>query len=1044
MSDKLLIDYNPTTDYTQTPYNVVGASTNLTLRTVTAHTDSDCKYVRKFGDAWLIKSVSAIADPVDVDMTYGVYALDGTLLGSRVGGGAFVAGATLATAQASYIKVTATGNCTVTATIAVTSDVEALTFVTPAEVLTNGMTINLYLSSTTSTYYDSALMYGGARHTPDGTDGLPYFTIQAGLTACDSYFPTCTVLDSAIYDEELTFDGGWTLQSALGQTPTITSGIGARTTREQSAQFNNINSSFFNATGSDTTGTGTWQNPWATFVYAMATSSKTYCIYGGSGASIMTENFLSTITKTINIETEYDKTLTIVSSNNATTTGIILTGNCVGITIKDICNSAYLLLIAGNNNVYDCTFWGGYSHVNLNGNSNVKRNIFNYSMGTASVMNDESKTAIIDKNIFISCYAGIFNYGLHSDTYTNNIFISCSYAGIWMTSQSVITNNNIIKNNVFYNCGNGIYVNQISSTLTISWTTQKNIFYGCTSGITIDKNATITHCDFYGNTAKYDGAGAMTSTSEITIDPLFIDSANNNFALKVTSPCYKTDGAEGDVGAIFGNVLVSASDVIINGFIIDGQEQYFNAIYKTGGTDYTGLLVKWCTIYDFNGTAIDDYSGSATTGTIQNCIIHDNGNGINLPWGATTIQQNIIYNNIVYGLYRNKQLGGNDHNVFFGNGTTGYYLPVTATGELITNSIFYANGAYGINSLVAIIVQNSCINDFVSTLVDYLTTGSGNITDNPLFVNENEGTEDFHIKTIARGYMFNSPCLNLADDGYSMGAYLETEEITGGGWKSYQLEHEPAKLNIESALIAGTSSISNYGSLFLRGRNYKMIFPLQWDTNTATTAKQGKKIRYFQSRIPTTKNELTRDECLFRIWFLPDTSLRTGTGSIVGSTFKITDSTADWVENEWVGFWVGVKHLEILSGTISATNKTLTKSGSGWTTDQWAGYYYRTAQRTYLILSNNANVLQLSDPNGYLTAGTADGFIEDYYKVTSNTETELTVFDTYSTIPTGSYQYYIAFVRVFVSSNSYNYQQPNYSIANFDWNAGYKITFEEE
>jgi hypothetical protein len=70
--------------------------------------------------------------------------------------------------------------------------------------------------------------------------------------------------------------------------------------------------------------------------------------------------------------------------------------------------------------------------------------------------------------------------------------------------------------------------------------------------------------------------------------------------------------------------------------------------------------------------------------------------------------------------------------------------------------------------------------------------------------------------------------------------------------------------------------------------------------------------------------------------------------------------------------------------------------------------------------------------------------IETYYKATGNDETEITILDPYSTLPTGSYAYYLAFVRCYVSSQVYRYTQPNYAINKETWKTGYQITFEEE
>lgn len=1051
MSDKIRLDYSNTTDYSAVGSNVVGASTSTTLRTVTTHDDTNCRYVRKFGDAYLIKQVTDIEDPVDADMKFWVYALDGTLLGSRVGGGAFVAGTTLSTAQASYLKVTATGACTMLTTVLIDTDVDTggIDFVCPAEVLTNGMSINLYLSSTTSTYYDEDLIYGGARHTPDGTEALPYFKIQTALDACDSYFPICTVLDSAIYDEEITIDGAWTLQSALGQTPTITCGIGARVTRDVQHDGNNLDTAYVSKLGNDSTGTGTWALPYLTISKAVTDiGTRTYINIKDSGTYI--ENLTVE-----NIEPIYGALPSLVGYSTGT-------GFIAGLTIDSIGFDYSIYSDTDNFKAHDNIIFtteaydpGGnvrLAGITVKGVIDVKRNIIkgtsSLATGTAGIQIALTSSGSVEKNIISNCLSGIVcllqidgDTGNNSTIIKNNTTYNCS-TGVGIGSTQIgSTATTQILNNTYFNCLNGISIG--SGSMTFSGTIKNCICWGSTgldgnADIRSSQNITVSYMNYLYKTVN------VTANNSITTDPLFIDTTENNFALKVTSGAYKTGDDTGDMGSSIGCVLISASDAIINGFIIDGQNKYNYGIYKTGSTDYTGLIVKWNDVINCLGVGIDDYGSVATNGTIINNDVNNNGNGVLLRQNTTSFDYNIIHNNIIYGVYSDNVMTSFNHNTIFSNGIAGLYIPLTSIYLRVKNSIFYGNGAYGINSLVYCAVKNSCINDYVSSLVDYLPSSNANITDNPLFVNENEGEEDFHLKSVARGYLFNSPCLNLADDGYDMGAYIETLTVTGGGWKTYQLDNEPASLNIETALKEGNTSISNFGDMFLRGRNFKMVFPMIWNPDSATTATQSKKIRYFQTLIPTIKNELKRLDTLFRIWFLPETHLETGTGTIDGTLKTILNNSASWVENEWNGFWVGVKHNTVTDGVINATTKQVTLSGAGWTTDEHAGRYFRVNQIPYLILSNTSTILQLSDPNSYLTSETASGFIETYYKVDSNTSNTLTVLDPLSTLPTGSYSYYFAFVRAYVSSQAYRYEQPNYSISNGTWKSGYTITFEEE
>ena len=236
-NELILLHYLHAIDYLEEDQNAIGATTSTTLRTLPTPT-GDIAYVRKFGLDYEITDVTDIEDPIDANMTFRVYALDGTLLGSRTGGGAFVDGSTVATAQGCYMEIEASGGAVVVlATITIDTDVDAggKTFVCAAETIQEGDTLTLYLSDTTSTYYDNNYMYGGARHTSvlNNAD-LPYFHPDTAIAACASANDDgVEVLDSAIYEMETTISlADFYIYASIGQTPTLTNGIGARVTRE--------------------------------------------------------------------------------------------------------------------------------------------------------------------------------------------------------------------------------------------------------------------------------------------------------------------------------------------------------------------------------------------------------------------------------------------------------------------------------------------------------------------------------------------------------------------------------------------------------------------------------------------------------------------------------------------------------------------------------------------------------------------------------------------------------------------------------------------
>ena len=298
MAEKLRFHLNKRTTYNVYDNNSVGATKTLTGRSIVADTGSNTKYIQKFGTPWLIKSVSSLPSSGSATMLYTVLSVDGDVLGSR-SNGSFMAGVTLSVAKQCYLQVTSTGSNTLPSSIAITSDLGSITFVTPAESVPSGAFVNLYLSANTCTYYDINLTVGGARYTADGSLGKPYFSITAGLAALGGGYTVLTVLDSSIYDEELTISGAYTIQAALGQAPTITSGIGARVTRSMQHDGNDIDTAYVSTKGNDSTGIGSYSNPYLGLGTALTNiGSRTYINIMDSGA-------YGSLSTTVNIEPCY-------------------------------------------------------------------------------------------------------------------------------------------------------------------------------------------------------------------------------------------------------------------------------------------------------------------------------------------------------------------------------------------------------------------------------------------------------------------------------------------------------------------------------------------------------------------------------------------------------------------------------------------------------------------------------------------------------------------------------------------------------------------
>lgn len=1076
LNEKILLHYNHVIVYTNEDLNVIGANTSSTLRTVTAHNDTNCKYVRKFGLPYEITEVTDIEDPVDTDLTITVKALDGTTLGSRVGGGAFSSGSTVATAQGCYIEATtgAGGTGTLLTDIDITTDVDVggKNFVLSGETIAISTTITFYLSATGSTYYDSNYMYGGGRHTPDGTEALPYFNITTALADLGGAFTIVTVLDSCTYDEELEIDGAYTLQSALGQTPTITSGIGARITREVSAQWNNLTACYFNSNGNDSTGLGTWQNPYKLPSTAITNRGSKSVIYGGININT---NYVYEISTTITIdggftfESDYNNILYLkkisnihiitLTDTNINIYGINIDSNYIGSSGIYCNNSMNTILNINDNTIFNIINTGDI-YIDIPSTYTLEINIYRNNLRSSTTAtaneiiycytNNGDLTANISKNICrsdnfvvpifgtgIYCYINAASAKTATILIENNIVYNRSY-GISSFAQ---LGSIIIRNNIIYAINDsGIYISNLGATNTIS----KNIIRYCGYGHYYDGGGaplTITYISNYDNTNN--GFNITLGTGCITTEQKFISIINYNFGLSSNSPCLKTDGAEGDIGAILRTILISSDDVVINGFNIDGQNQYNNAIVKTGASDYTGLQVKWCSIYDYQGIAIDDYSGTDTTTTISNCDISYNGNGIKFTRGGNTVEESLIYSNSVYGIHCDYTVNIFNHNVFYLN-HYGLYLENNSSGITLKNSIISGNSLYGVYSEVNIIIIYCCITDAINSYVNI--SDSTNFSDNPLFINTNQGEEDFHIKTKELGYLINSACKLSADDGYDVGAYLVDYGFDSEKWEKFQLYNNPFSLDPDYVLKGRIDYDDAVGSMDKYGKGHRLTFPLIWEDNDDQTEEQIDILRYISSLVKTTENGLTENETDIRLHLLPSQKLYTGTDGVISATAKtLYNSGLSLVPNKYKGWHVGIKFEEGTSLVIDSSLKTATDGTKTWTVDEWEGYYLYRNYNYYLIKSNTATALTLSDVDDTLVNETIATYsLEKYFKILSHNKNTFYLRDDNSELIDGTYDYYIDFIVCKVDNNNFKPKMEGYYWQRQESKTGFQLLLEEK
>ena len=160
------------------------------------------------------------------------------------------------------------------------------------------------------------------------------------------------------------------------------------------------------------------------------------------------------------------------------------------------------------------------------------------------------------------------------------------------------------------------------------------------------------------------------------------------------------------------------------------------------GTIRGGHTMINCRIHDNVSHGIEETVG-APKGGYFGCIIYDNG--------GDGIQVNNTLENITF-------MG----NVFFGNAGDGLELRADSRFVTVLNNIFRSNGGYGIftntatNGIFAFADFN-CFSNNTSGAIDInggTPPGDDNVTADPLFTSETDGSEDFTLQT-------GSPCLDV-------------------------------------------------------------------------------------------------------------------------------------------------------------------------------------------------------------------------------------------------------------------------------------------
>ncbi|MHC4476283.1 MAG: DUF7948 domain-containing protein [Planctomycetota bacterium] len=225
--------------------------------------------------------------------------------------------------------------------------------------------------------------------------------------------------------------------------------------------------------------------------------------------------------------------------------------------------------------------------------------------------------------------------------------------------------------------------------------------------------------------------------------------------------------------------------------IIDAGGDNAYAVTFDGGEDQNSVL-KGLTVTNSNwGGIVIDGSSTVCSPTVSNCIITDNGWGVQCHYGSCVFENNKIYENPVWAMlfaYTQAPVIKNNliySTVYEGSGWYGtgiYFTDANAAGIVRNNTIVGNDRGIWCDGGVAPTISNCIVwNNDVNDLVDCNATysciedcneadGAGNIcgdANDPNFVSE--PNDDYHLWP-------GSPCINTGDPN---GSYDGEEDIDG-------------------------------------------------------------------------------------------------------------------------------------------------------------------------------------------------------------------------------------------------------------------------
>lgn len=239
---------------------------------------------------------------------------------------------------------------------------------------------------------------------------------------------------------------------------------------------------------------------------------------------------------------------------------------------------------------------------------------------------------------------------------------------------------------------------------------------------------------------------------------------------------------------------INSVQLIMNTCKIQNSTSY--GIY--GNSSSSRLKCVNCYFYNNSYGVYSASAGRIPSSAFTNCVFRKNTSGGARISGGTGMgalfDKCMFIRNTGDGIVTNAAITAVSATisgcVFFANTGDGIDLSSGSVWIDIRNNIFRSNGGYGLNTNSSASIQyfslnNNCFHNNTSGAVDInsgTVWGTGNVTSNPLFVTETDGSENLNLQS-------GSPCKGVGSPGallYGGTGYLDIgtlqrQEVAGGG-----------------------------------------------------------------------------------------------------------------------------------------------------------------------------------------------------------------------------------------------------------------------